>query len=253
MKNYQVMAPMGVFSLGQAIEAIGNESNAKKALSNMVRNKQVRRVKKNLYSIVDPVTQDDSMSRFVIASHVTEDSFIGLHSAFEFYGFYNQIYYEIQILSTKRFLDFQYRDYSYRYFLSKSLTQIEMIQGVRVSSIERTVVDSINLLGKAMDAEELVKCLSLVHRVNTEKVKEMLLEYDKDLLYRKVGYVLSFFKEDFNLTDDFFLFCKEKSNVLNYGYLLYSDTRKLEFIKEWGIYAYKDLKRLSGKGVPFVI
>jgi len=113
MKSYQLLAPMGVFSLGQAVKAIGNESNAKKALSGMLRNNQVRRVKKNLYSIIDPVTQDDSMSRFVIASHVTEDSFVGLHSAFEFYGFYNQTHSDIQVLSTKRFLNFQYGDYFY--------------------------------------------------------------------------------------------------------------------------------------------
>jgi len=249
MKYYQSLAPMGVFSLSQAVETIGNEYNTKKALSKMILNKQVRRVKKNLYSVIDPITGEDYMSRFVIASHITEDSFVGLHSAFEFYGFYNQSYSEVHVLSLNRFLDFQYRDYLYRFFSSNSLTQIDIIQGVRVSSIERTIVDSINHLGKTMDEEELVKCLSLVHRVNEEKIKEMLLEYDKDILYRKVGYVLSFFKDDISLTDDFFTFCKNKANILNYGYLSYGDNKhNLEFIKEWGIYAYKDLMKLSEKG-----
>ena len=99
-----------------------------------------------------------------------------------------------------------------------------------------------------MDAEELVKCLSLVHRVNEVKIQQMRLEYDKDLLYRKVGYVLSFFKKDLNLSDGLFTFCKNKSNVLNYGHLVYGSAQDLEFIKEWGIYAFKDLKGLVGKG-----
>lgn len=248
MKYYQALAPLGVFSLKQAIEVIGNEYNAKKALTGMIQSKQINRVKKNLYSVIDPVIQYDSMSHFVIASHITEDSFIGLHSAFEFYGFYNQVYNEIQVLSSKRFLDFIYGDYRYRYINSKNFSQIEYIQGVRVSSIERTIVDSINLLGKSMEEEELVKCLSLIHLVSEEKIKKMLLEYDKDLLYRKVGYVLSFFKEDLNLSDELFDFCKRKSNVLNYGYLSYWNTKRFEFIKEWGLYAYKDLKKLVGKG-----
>lgn len=248
MKYYQILAPMGVFSLSQAIALIGNEYNTKKALSSMIVNNQLRRVKKNLYSIVDIVTKDDAMNQFVIASHITENSFVGLHSAFEFNGFYNQSYSEIQVFSTKRFIDFHYGDYLYRYLHTNSLSQIETIQGVRVSSIERTIVDCINLLEKSMEMDELVKCIGLVHHVNEKRIKEMLLEYNIDLLYRKVGYVLSFFKNELNLTDDFFAFCKENSNVNNYGYISYANTTKLEFIKEWGIYAYKDLMKLSEKG-----
>ena len=248
MKYYQILAPLSVFSLDQAIEMIGNEYNAKKSLYGLIKHDQVRRVKKNLYSVVDPVTQEDSASRFAIASHITENSCVGLHSAFEFYGFYNQSYSEVQVISAKRFCDFQYGDYLYRCFLSKNFAQIDSIQGVRVTSIERPIVDSINLLGKSMDTEELVKCLTLIHRVNEEKIKELLLAYNKDLLYRKVGYVLSFFKEELNLSEEFFAFCKKESNVLNYGYLTYGDTQNLEFIKEWGIYAYIDLVKLSGKG-----
>lgn len=248
MKYYQTLAPLGIFSFSQAVAAIGNEYNAKKALASMIKNKQIRRVKKNLYSVVDPFTQDDFVNRFVLASHITDSSFVGLHSAFEFYGFYNQSYSEVQTLSTKRFLDFRYGDYSYHCILSSNLAQVESVQGVRVSSLERTIVDSVNLLGKSMDAEELVKCLSLIHRVDEGKIKAMLLEYDKDLLYRKVGYVLSFFQEELGLTDGFFAFCKERSNVLHCGYLIYDDIPNLTFHKKWGIYAYKDLKGLAEKG-----
>lgn len=248
MKYYKTLAQLGVFTLNEAVGLIGNEENTKKYLSNLIKREQVRRVRKNLYSIIDPITNDDSMSRFVIASHINEDSFISLHSAFEFYGFYNQSYYDIQVMSSKRFVDFDYADYNYCYFSSNSLSQIDLIQGAKVTSIERTIVDSINLLGKSMDTEELVKCISLIHHINEEKIKEMLDEYNKDLLYRKVGYVLSFFKDELNISDEFFKYCKEKSNILNYGFLSYSEIKKLEFIKEWGIYAYKDLKSLINKG-----
>lgn len=248
MKYYQSLAPLGVFSLKEAVEVIGNEYNAKKYLSRMIKNNQICRVKKNLYSIIDPITQYDSTSQFVIASHITDNSFIGLHSAFEFYGFYNQTYTDIHVFSSKRFEPFQYRNYFYRCFVSNSLTQVEQIQGVSITTVERTIVDSINMLGKAMDIEELIKCLELIHHINEEKIKEMLEEYDKDLLYRKVGYVLSFFKDDYNLSKGFFEFCKEKSNVLNYGYLSYLENKNLEFINEWGIYAYKDLNKIVNKG-----
>ena len=96
-------------------------------------------------------------------------------------------------MSHKRFTEFNYGDYRYRCFLSNNSIQVDSIQGVKVTSIERTIVDSINLLGKSMDIEELVKCIELIHHVNEKKIEEMLEYYDKDLLYRKVGYVLSYF------------------------------------------------------------
>ncbi|MBQ7276473.1 MAG: hypothetical protein IJS58_04400 [Bacilli bacterium] len=87
MKYFSTLAPMGVFSLNEAVKLIGNEENTKKYLSRLIKIGQIRRIKKNLYSIIDPIIKDDSMSRFVIASHITNDAFISLHSAFEFYGF----------------------------------------------------------------------------------------------------------------------------------------------------------------------
>ena len=88
MKYYQILAPMGIFSFNEAVNLINSEENTKKYLSNMIKKGQVRRIKKNLYSIIDPVTNDDSMNRFVIASHISDNSFICLHTAFEFYGVY---------------------------------------------------------------------------------------------------------------------------------------------------------------------
>ena len=111
-----------------------------------------------------------------------------------------------------------------------------------------TIVDSINMLGKVIDVEELVKCLDFVQYLNAEKIKEMLLEYNIDLLYRKVGYVLSFYKNIKGINEDFFQFCKNKSNIKNFGAISYGEMRQLEFVSEWGRYAYKNLKVLTNKG-----
>ena len=248
MKYYQMLAQKEIFTLEDATEIIGNMYNAKKYLTSMVKKNQVHRVKKNLYVMVDPFTLSDAINNFEVASHITDNSFIGLHSAFEFYAFYNQIYTEVQVFSTKRFIEFKYDHCNYRCFLTKTTSQVDVIQGVRVTSLERTIVDSINMLGKAMDVEELIKCLDLVHIIKIEKIKEMLQEYDMDLLYRKVGYVLSYYKDDLHIDDSFFEFCKEKSNRLNCGYLTNNEINQLEFVSEWGIYAYKNLKKLVYKG-----
>lgn len=248
MKYYTSLVEMRVFSFNDALNIIGNVATTKSYLSRMCHEGMIKRIKRDYYSVIDLYTKSDMASRYVIASNITDSSFVSYHSAFEFYGFYNQTYTEVQISTLKKFSDFVYEDYLYHSIMSNCTKQIDKIQGVRVTSIERTIVDSINMLGKVMDVEELVKCIDFVRYVNVDKIKEMLLEYDKDLLYRKVGYVLSFFKDELNLSDEVFSFCLEHSNVKNFGVLSSGEVRKLEFISAWGLYAYKDLRKLMNKG-----
>lgn len=248
MKYYQELARMGVFTLEDASKITGNFGNASKILNSMTKNKLVKRIKKNLYTCIDLVTGYNVADKYQIGSYITDSSFISYHSAFEFYGFYNQVSYHVQVSSKKRFIDFDTDEYTYRCFLTKSDKQVDVIRNVKVTSIERTIVDSINMLGKVMDVEELVKCLQLVHIVRQDKLMEMLMEYDKEILYRKVGYVLSYFKQEFNLGDDFFAFCKEHSDFTYRGKLSSNELNKLEYINEWSIYAYRNLLSLNKKG-----
>ena len=75
----------------------------------------------------------------------------------------------------------------------------------------------------------------------------MLLSYDKDILYRKVGYILSYFKEELNLSDNFFSFCINHSNSVNRGRLTKYDIDKQIYIPKWHLYGFKELKKIVKK------
>ncbi len=249
MKYYQDLAQFTAFTLNDAMQVMNSGAgNTPQVLNAMVKKGSVRRIRQNLYTCTDFVNGGDVATRFDIASKITPSSFVAFHSAFEFYGFYNQVFYEVQVGSQNRFANFEDNGYSYRYFASDTQTQVDTIRSVKVTSIERTIVDSINMLGKVMDTEELLKCIELVHLVNEQKIKDMLLLYNKGILYRKVGYILSYFKEEFRFSDEFFEFCKQKSDIGNIGYLCSNETGKMEFISQWGLYAYKNLRSLTNKG-----
>lgn len=249
MKYYQDFAQFPAFTLNDAMQVMdGGAANAPQILNAMVKKGSVRRIRQNLYTCTDFVNGGDVATRFDIASKITPSSFVAYHSAFEFYGFYNQVFSEVQVCSQSRFTGFDDKGYSYRYFASDTLSQVDTVRGVKVTSIERTIVDSINMLGKVMDTEELLKCIELIHLVNEQKIKEMLLIYNKDILFRKVGYILSCFTEEFRLSDGFFEFCKANSDPSHIGYLCSNETRKLEFVNQWGLYAFKNLKSLTDKG-----
>ena len=248
MKYYQELFKLGVFNLEQASNII-NHNNPIQTLSLYIKSGLIRKIKRNLYICVDLATGDDIVDKTVIASKINNNSFIMGHTAFQFYGFYNQIYNNCQVGSLKKFKEFEYDDVNYECYLTDNLKQIETIKGVKVTSIERTIVDSIDMIGKVMDLEELLKCIDIIPMVDESKLKEMLLEYDKDLLYRKTGYVLSYFKNDLDISDSFFDFCLEHSNQKNRGKISNYEINELEYIPKWHLYAYKNLLKLISKGV----
>ena len=248
MKYFKELSNFNIFTLSDASKIIGNLPATKKYLSEMVKSGYINKIRKNLYTCCDVALNTDCANRFQIASSINQNSYISYHSAFEFYGFYNQMFYDVQVSSNKRFSPFEYDGYSYVWYHSNLDIQIDTIQGVKVTSIERTIVDSINMLGKVMDVEELVKCLDLVHFVDEKKLIEVLAAFNKEVLYRKVGYILSYYKDEFKLSDLFFDICLSNGFVTNRGYLVNSDKDNLVFDSKWGLYVYQDLRRINDKG-----
>ncbi len=248
MKYFKELSSYNTFSLEDACKIIGNLPATKKYLGHMVKSGYINKIRKNLYTCYDVALNQDCANRFQIASSINKNSYIAFHTAFEFYGFYNQMIYKMQVSSSKRFSPFEYNGYSYECYLNENNIQIDIIQGVRVTSIERTIIDSINMLGKVIDIEELIKCLDLVSLVNEKKLLEVLESYDKDVLYRKVGYVLSCYKDEFKLSKSFFDTCLTKGDISNRGYLVNSNKDNLVFNSKWGLYVYPNLRSVSDKG-----
>lgn len=248
MKYLKSLSQFNTFTISEANKIIGNIPATKKYIKSMIDAGYIRKIKKNFYTCYNFALNCDCANRFQIASNINKNSYISYHSAFEFYGFYNQMYYEIQVSSNKRFAPFEYNGYSYSCYLNDIDVQIDTIQDVRVTSIERTIVDSINMLGKVMDFEELVKCLNLVHLISERKIIEILGFYNKEVLYRKVGYILSFYKEEFKLSDSFFELCLTKGVISNHGSIVNGDKNNLIYDPKWGLDTYPNLRNISNKG-----
>lgn len=248
MKYYQQLSQYPVFTYLEASKVIGNIKLTTKNLKSLINKGFIHRIRQNLYTCVNFATQNDNANRFQIASKINQQCFVAYHSAFEYYGCYNQVYSDVQVASLIRFEEFNYDYYNYKMIQTNNLIQVQEIDGIKVTTIERTIVDSINMIGKVMDAEELVKCLDLVLKVDENKLKEMLQVYNKEILYRKVGYVLSYYKNEFNLSNDFFAFCMINGKVSNKGCFSRYDKYDLKYNSTWGLYTFKDLRKLANKG-----
>ena len=86
-------------------------------------------------------------------------------------------------------------------------------QGVRVTDLERTVIDSIKDFEKIGGFEELMNCLSLVHYLDEVKLKTYLDAYRVQALYQRAGYLLDYFREEMQLSQEFIEHCKNQVGI----------------------------------------
>ena len=161
------------------------------------------------------------------------------HSAFEFYGYYNQVYNTIIVSSLTPFNSLEFEKNAFVPIHTKFSSFIETIRGVRVASIERTTIDSIKDSGKYSDLEETLNCIKMIPYIAIDDTTKSLEEISSKTSYKKGGLILSLFKEQFNISEPFFQICHDMSDSVE-GYF---DTNKKAHVynKEWKIFVYKDL------------
>jgi predicted transcriptional regulator of viral defense system len=109
---------------------------------------------------------------------------------------------------------------------------------VRVTDLERTIVDCIDNMGFAGGLEELILAASLVVLVKEERLLQYLEAYNKQILYQKTGFILSYF-QNMRLSERFFYVCKSKVSK-NVSFLT-NDGQSTSFFKEWKIYAPENI------------
>lgn len=80
-----------------------------------------------------------------------------------------------------------------------------------------------------------------------KKILQVLGVYDKEVLYRKVGYILSYYKDELKLSELFFDTCLFKSKSIKWEYLVNNDKDNLLFDSKWGLYVYINLYNIDDK------
>lgn len=211
MKYYDDFLAMKSFRFADAVKLIGNEKSAKSLLRQYRKKGYIASIKKGLYVAMNIVDKEPVLNRFAIASVLTDTSFVSFRSAFEYYGYANQVSYDVSVTSEQKFNSFRFNGYSFRRtapgIKSGVVTQSD---GVRVSDIERTVLDGINSFEKQMGLEELLNCISSVPLLDEKKLLQYLDEYNKQFLYQKTGFLLEHFQNELSISGDFLERCKLK-------------------------------------------
>lgn len=247
MKHYEKLLELGCFSKNDLNRITGSEAATKWLCQEYQKKGYIERVKRDLYVAISLETKQPVANRYKIASHISKDATVSYHSAFEVYGYSNQVFYETQVTSKTRFRNFEYDGVTYRRVAPRITGGVTETTGIRVTTLERTVVDSINLFEKVGGLEELLRCLALIPTLDEGALEACLKEYESGFLYQKAGYILSHFADNLGLSEDFFTTCK--AHLPKGKSYLSSEHTGYIWHKEWQLYAPENLMHIIDKGV----
>lgn len=235
------------FSKKDVISNFSNDSQYNNWLSKQEKAKRIMKVRKDLYVCLD-ISGYALPNKFEIATKVAEDAFVCYHSALEYYGVANQVFNVVTVGSNKRFNSFDFDDIEYVRKPAKHFVQVMNIvtAGVRITSLERTIIDCINDMDEAGGIEEILNALDQIRVLDEGKLLETLDAYNSVFLFQKTGYILEQFKDKLYLSDAFFEKCKSRlTNQVKY--VLQDEYNDISFNSKWKLMAPTNLKsRING-------
>ena len=205
-------------------------------LKRSIKNGNIKQIKKGLYALVDQSTGRVYASKFQIASNLFSDSYFSYHDALEYYGLATQSFVsQFTYLTHVRVNPITFDDVVYNSKVSKCNLEIKdhiKENGIRVVSIERAIVDSIDNYHLGGGLEEVELALEDCPKLDIEKVISLLKHYDKVILYQKIGYL---FEKHFGneVPSSFYKLCLSK--VGNKKVYLDTTPGRTKLISKWNL------------------
>lgn len=250
MSVYNELAKLPVFSIKDVQQLTGNVKTAYSQLGRLMKKDLVRKIRRNIFSPLNLVTGQVVANRYQIACAVSDTAYISHHSAFEYYGMANQVFYEVYVSSETKFRTFEFDHIIFKYISSRMKEGVVVAKnttGVRITDLERTVIDNIHDFNKIGGFEELLNCLKGIHYLDENKLKTYLDIYDIQALYQKAGYILEYYRKDIQLSREFIEYCKQKVGKSR-RYLVRETNKNNYYNSEWELMVPDGLVELNDHG-----
>ena len=254
MKEYlHNLHKMKLFSLQDVSRMTNNVNTAKSLLAAGIKNRMICRVKMNLYAVTDLATLRCAANKYEIASHIADYGYVAYHSAMEYHGHGHQLFNEVSVITPYAFRAFEFEGLTYirrQPTISEGVVTPLLNSMVRVTDLERTMVDCIDRMKYAGGLEELLNNLSSITYVDESRLLHYLSAYQKAYLYQKTGFLLSMFKAQMRLSPSFFRQCKV--HIGKSSRYLTDFAENISYDAEWHLCVPKGLTNLMEKGGLYV-
>lgn len=222
-----------------------SQAGASAALARWQKSGLIMPVRRNMYVATDLATDAPIADKYELASKISESSYVGWHTALEFHGLAHQPFYNAYVGSKSRFKDFSFEQTDYQYCAASfdPIPDNGIITPmgnpyVRVTDLERTIIDCCDKIDRAGGIEELLHSLEGVSWLNEEKLCRYLQMYDKTFLYQKVGFILELSQEQHHVSEAFIEMCHSKGAL--HTKRLTSTGESDTYVCRWRLYVPSD-------------
>jgi len=249
MQHYAALLKLHCFTRAEVAALTGSAVSAKTLLTEYRRRGYVDHVRRGLWVALGLDDHEPVASRYELATAINQGAYVSHNSAFAYHGYANQVTYEVSVTSATEFKPFEYGGLDYRWFAPRiSAGVASPMPGVRVTDLERTVLDLANDIDKVGGLEELLSGLDAVPYLDPGRLSQYLGLYGKQVLYQKAGYLLGLFPI-LRLPESFFAECEaRKGKSVRY---LSADLRPSEQVydKRWQLYVPRRPLSFLSQGV----
>ena len=211
MNLYYELLGRPVFTAEDVARYYNSVNSTRSTLKRLLNQNLIVKIRNNLYTCISGETGAPVANRYQIACKITDTAYLSHHTAIEYYGLSDQVYYEVYVASETRFRDFEFDGYAYKYISTKSQSGVEEVKysgGVRVTDMERTLVDSIKDMDHISGIEEIISFIRSIRKLDEMKLCQYLNEYERQFLFQKTGYLLETYYTNAGITDMFYEFCR---------------------------------------------
>jgi len=241
---------MGCFTWDELCNLAGGRSAANSLAQSYLKKGYIKSVRRGLYVAINLADGEPAANPYRIAGKITPTAYVSHHAAFAYFGCANQVSNRVEVSSETPFASFVFNGTKYVYLASR-LAQglVTHPDSVRVTDIERTVLDNIGDFEKIMGLEELLRCLEMVPVLREDKLLAYLKAYGKQVLYQKTGYLLEQLRAQWGLTDDFFAQCAANIGKSKRYLFAPMGVEGMEYSRVWRLVVPKHLTDATTKGV----
>lgn len=259
---YSALLSMKVVSFDDIVEKAGSIIEAapsrgyiyRKYVDRLVKKRKLQRIRKGLYIVLSPIEEPEThiVDKLLIASKIRDQYYLGFHTALEFYGCAHSLHNEayICVKMKDRFDPFEYKRFMFRpVFVENTDLEVEEKRYqesiLRISSKEKTFLECIDRVQYAGGWEECLKSLDGLRGLDFEKLVSLLHKYERNILFRKAGYILELLKKRspfYEHLDEQLLYEIEKQITGPPRYLISREKGPLN--KRWNLYISRDFEEI---------
>jgi predicted transcriptional regulator of viral defense system len=200
-----------------------SKNTVKALLAHHILQGHIVRVRRRLFAAIPVGAESETypINPYLVAGYAVPDAVIAFHSALSFYQVAYSVSYRFTYLTQHQSSRFNFRSESYegikfpaslmQKHQENIFIQTKDVQGIniRVTSLERTVVDVLDKPRLGGGWEEIWRSLEMIDRIKINQVVEYALLLNNATTVAKVGFYLSQRQKELNVSPDAILELRE--------------------------------------------